>query len=79
MYSPARKRLVSYFNVPPRYESLRSDIETRMQLINLWAEGSEIIPEEELPDLIVERIDPGTSEAKPGAKYTGTVTVRRAS
>ena len=78
MYSPARKRLISYFNVPPRYESLRSDIETRMQLINLWAEGSENIREEELPDLIVERIDPGTSEAKPGAKYTGTVTVRRA-
>lgn len=78
MYSPARKRLVSYFNVPPRYESLRSDIETRMQLINLWAEGSEIIPEEELPDLIVERIDPGTSEAKPGAKHNGKVRVRRA-
>jgi len=78
MYSPARKRLVSYFNVPPRYESLRSDKETRMQLINLWAEGSEIIPEEELPDLIVERIDPGTSEAKPGAKHNGKVRVRRA-
>ena len=78
MYSPARKRLISYFNVPPRYESLRSGIETRMQLINLWAEGSEMIQEEELPDLIVEKIDPGTTEVKPGAKYTGTVTVRRA-
>lgn len=78
MYSPARKRLISYFNVPPRYESLRSDIETRMQLINLETGEITFITEDELPDLIVEKIDPGTTQTKPGAKHNGKVIIRRA-
>lgn len=77
MYNPARKRLASNFNVPPRYESLRGDIETRMQLIDLQSGEVTPIKPEVLPDLIVGKIEPGAAETKPGAKHTGKVTVRR--
>jgi hypothetical protein len=46
-----------------------------MQLIDLETGEITLITEDELPDLIVERIDPGAVETKPGSQHTGKVTV----
>lgn len=78
MYNPMKRKLVSYFDVPDIYKDYRDDIQTRMQLINLETGEITFITEDELPDLIVEKIDPGTTQAKPGAKNNGKVIIRRA-
>ena len=79
MYNPLMRRLVHYIDVPPLFDQYRSDIESRMQVINLEGTEPDIpVVRDELPDLITEKVDPGVAEAKPGIEYNGKITIRRA-
>lgn len=78
LYNHLGKKLSSDIKVPPRFEPVRRDIETRMQIIDLFSGEVTIIKLEEKPDLIIDKIEPGATQTKPGTKHSGKIHIRRA-